>query len=92
MKQVLGVEPDPWQADLLNEIAKGTRRCSVRSGHGVGKSSAASWAMIWFVLTRYPCKVVCTSPTSAQLFDALFGEVLRWVKALPEVLQARVLV
>lgn len=88
VKQVLGVEPDPWQADLLNEIAKGTRRCSVRSGHGVGKSSAASWAMIWFVLTRYPCKVVCTSPTSAQLFDALFGEVLRWVKALPEVLQA----
>jgi len=88
VQQVLGIEPDPWQADLLNEIAKGTRRCSVRSGHGVGKSSAASWAMIWFLLTRYPCKVVCTSPTSAQLFDALFGEVLRWVKALPEVLQA----
>ena len=88
VQQVLGVEPDPWQAELLNEIAKGTRKLSYRSGHGVGKSSAASWAMIWFLLTRFPVKVVCTSPTSAQLFDALFGEVKKWVQELPEVLQA----
>jgi phage terminase large subunit len=88
VQQVLGVEPDPWQAELLNEMAKGTRKLSYRSGHGVGKSSAASWAMIWFLLTRFPVKVVCTSPTSAQLFDALFGEVKKWVQELPEVLQA----
>jgi hypothetical protein len=87
VKEVLGVEPDPWQAEFLSAVAKGERRISIRSGHGVGKSSSASWAMIWFVLTRYPVKVVVTAPTSAQLYDALFAETKRWVKELPAALQ-----
>jgi hypothetical protein len=88
VKEVLGVEPDPWQAEFLSAVAKGERRISIRSGHGVGKSSSASWAMIWFVLTRYPVKVVVTAPTSAQLYDALFAETKRWVKELPAALQS----
>jgi tRNA(Met) C34 N-acetyltransferase TmcA len=86
VREVLGVEPDQFQADLLREIAAGTRRISVRSGHGVGKSTVASWAMLWYLLTRLPVKVVVTAPTTAQLFDALFAELKRWVGALPPVL------
>ncbi len=86
VKEVLGVEPDGWQAEFLSAIASGERRISIRSGHGVGKSSSASWAMIWYVLTRYPVKVVVTAPTSAQLYDALFAEAKRWVKELPKAL------
>jgi len=43
VQEVLGVDPDVWQIDFLNAIARGDRRISVRSGHGVGKSTASSW-------------------------------------------------
>ena len=86
VREVLGVSPDPWQVDFLTHIATGKRRISVRSGHGVGKSTAASWAMLWFLFLRFPVKVVVTAPTSSQLYDALFAEVKRWVKQLPPML------
>jgi len=92
VQEVLGVDPDVWQIDFLNAIARGDRRISVRSGHGVGKSTASSWAMLWFFMTRSPVKVVVTAPTSAQLFDALFAELKRWVNELPKPLQAMVTV
>ena len=83
VQEVLKQEPDPWQAELLNAVRSGERRCSVRSGHGVGKSTAASWIMLWYLLTRFPVKIVVTAPTSAQLFDALFSELKRWIGELP---------
>ncbi len=78
VEEVLGVTPDPWQKRLLELLAAGERKVSVRSGHGTGKSTVASWAMLWFMLTRVPVKVVVTAPTASQLFDALFGECRRW--------------
>ena len=84
VREVLGVEPDPWQAQILQDIASGVRRISVRSGHGVGKSAVASWALLWYLVTRYPCKAVVTSPTASQLFDALFVELKMWIGRLPE--------
>ena len=42
-----------------------------------------SWIMLWFVLLRFPNKVVVTAPTSGQLFDALFAELKRWINELP---------
>lgn len=83
VKDVFRVSPDPWQCDLLNAISSGERRISVRSGHGVGKSTAAAWASVWFLMTRYPVKVVITAPTSAQLFDALYAEIKSWFQAMP---------
>lgn len=86
---MLGQTPDAWQADLLRAIADPTkRRITVRSGHGVGKSTALSWAGIWFMLTRFPQKTVITAPTAPQLFDALFAEMKFWVNALPEFLKS----
>ena len=87
VQEVLGVDPDGWQVNFLNAIARGDRKISVRSGHGVGKSTASSWAMLWFFLTRSPVKVVVTAPTSAQLFDAMFAELKRWINELPELLK-----
>jgi hypothetical protein len=88
VREVLGTEPDDWQVDFLNAVAQGNRKISIRSGHGVGKSTAGSWAMLWYLLTRYPVKVVVTAPTSSQLYDALFAELKRWVKELPPPVQA----
>ena len=87
VQEVLGVTPDPWQAQFLMHIAKGNRRISVRSGHGVGKSTAGAWAMLWYLHLRFPVKIVVTAPTSSQLYDALFAELKRWIKAMPQLLQ-----
>lgn len=82
--EVLGQTPDDWQKEVLLAVSRGERRISVRSGHGVGKSTVAAWIMIWKALCFYTVKVVVTAPTSAQLFDALFAEVKRWIRELPE--------
>ena len=84
VKNVLGATPLPWQEDLLNAVARGERRISVRAGHGVGKTTGCSWAIIIFALTRYPQKTIMTAPTASQLFDALFAELKMWVNKLPQ--------
>lgn len=90
---ILGVEPQEWQAELLRAVANPeVRQASCVSGHGTGKSSAASWAMIWHMLTRYPQKTLVTAPTSGQLYDALFAEFKTWIKKLPEPLQQQLIV
>jgi len=88
VKEVIGVEPFDYQAELLNAVNEGTRRLSIRSGHGTGKSSCASWLMLWFLLTRYPVKIVTTAPSSTQLFDALFAELKANTTKLPDTLRS----
>src|ERR1700754_3206696 len=83
VREVLRAEPDVWQETALTALTK-HRKISIRSGHGGGKSTFAAWAMIWYVLTRYTVKIPVTAPTSAQLFDALFAELKRWVSELPD--------
>jgi phage terminase large subunit len=90
VEDVLKAKPLPWQKDFLNAVARGERRISIRAGHGVGKSTACSWALVWFMLTRFPQKAVLTAPTAGQLFDALFSEVKRWINALPEFLKEQI--
>ena len=92
VKEVLGADPLPYQAEFLNAIANNERKISVRSGHGTGKSTSASWAMLWFLMLRFPNKVVVTAPTSGQLFDALFAELKRWINELPEQLGSMLVV
>jgi phage terminase large subunit len=87
VEDLLNVTPQDWQKEVMQAVAEKHRRLSIRSGHGVGKSSCASWLMIWYLLTRYPCKVVVTAPTASQLFDALFAECKRWIKELPSPLR-----
>ena len=87
VREMLGAEPFPYQEEFLRALADGERKMSVKSGHGTGKSTTASWAMLWFLLLRYPVKVVVTAPTSSQLFDAMFAELKRWINELPKELQ-----
>ena len=83
-EHVIKMNPLPWQREVMVAIAAGERRISVRSGHGVGKSSCATAIILWYLTTRYPCKVVVTAPTASQLYDALFAEAKRRVKEMPE--------
>ena len=87
VREMLGADPYEYQREFLEALAQGERKMSVKSGHGTGKSTTASWAMLWFLLLRYPVKVVVTAPTSSQLFDAMFAELKRWINELPKELQ-----
>jgi hypothetical protein len=83
VREVLKAEPDKWQLEALRALARGHTRISIRSGHGTGKSAFAAWALVWFMNTRAPFKAVATAPTSPQLFDVLWPELLKWHKTLP---------
>jgi len=58
------------------------KHIAIKSGHGVGKSALISWLLIWFMNTRPHCRVPCTAPTQAQLFDILWSEVGKWLKEI----------
>lgn len=88
VQEVFGVEPDAWQREVLEAYgSRRHRRMSIRSGHGVGKTTVLAWIILHHALTRFPQKTVCTAPTTAQLFDALMAETKAWLKKLPPGLQ-----
>ncbi len=84
VREVLGADPDVFQEEILLAVQRGERRISVVSGHGVGKSATLAWCCVCMILTRFPMKTVCTAPTSGQLFNVLYAEVVKWLNKLPE--------
>ena len=83
VREVLGADPYDWQCEVLAKMDEGQRRLCIPTGHGVGKTALASWAALHFVLTRIPCKVIVTAPSSATLEDGLFAEIELWHGRLP---------
>jgi phage terminase large subunit len=95
VRDVLGVEPYPWQITLMTNIARTwakpqdqrtsrDRQHTVRSGHRVGKSTVIGWMSLWIVLTRWRSKVIITAPTAAQVNDAVMAEMKSWARRLPK--------
>lgn len=80
-KEILGLNLWKKQADLLVAVANG-RRVSCRSGHGVGKTTAAAASMLWWLYARQG-RVFSTAPTKEHVEDALWFEVNKlWRKAI----------
>lgn len=88
VRNVLGAEPDPEQAQVLEDIFVHNKpRVTIRSGHGVGKSTTAAWICVVGLTTEALCKVIETAPSGPQLWDALFAETKMWFNKLPEALR-----
>lgn len=83
VEEVLGATPQEWQRELLDAYGSRSRRISVRSGHGVGKSTVLAWMMVHHLVCRFPQKTVVTAPTASQLYDALWAEFKSWMGKLP---------
>lgn len=83
VETVLQATPQKWQAEALMAIANNDR-VAIKSGHGVGKTAMLSWAVLWWLLTHYPCKVAVTANTAHQLSDVLWTEIDKWARALPQ--------
>ena len=85
---VLGAKPSKQQSSVLKALEDGERRIAIRSGHGVGKSTLLAWVLLWWISTRPGAVIPCTAPTAHQLEDILWGEVVRWHKAMGEPLRS----
>lgn len=84
-RQRLGLNPTKQQQQLFEAIAPPGAKVSARAGHGVGKSGATSGIVLWQLeCFDYP-KIPCTAPTSAQLFDILWAEIIKWTRRSDEI-------
>ena len=82
VEDIIRATPDPEQAKILESVAHNPMT-SVRSGHGIGKSTVEAWAILWFLATRPFPKIPCTAPTQHQLFDILWAEISKWLRNSP---------
>jgi hypothetical protein len=78
VNEVIGVRPTMHQLQLLEAISKPGAKVSIKSGHGCGKTSGLSWIILWFLCTHSNCRIPCTAPSSHQLNDLLWPEIVRW--------------
>ncbi|WP_086922252.1 hypothetical protein [Variovorax sp. JS1663] len=86
-QEVLGAKPTDQQWDASRHLVK-TRRVSIRSGHGTGKSTFMAWCVLWFLSCYFPAKVPATAPTAHQLEDVLWSEIAKWHRTMKERLPA----
>ena len=71
------VELEEYQAEILQRLAHG-QDVTVRSGHGVGKTTTDAFAVYCYLLTRPFSKVPTTAPTFRQVKDILWAEISKW--------------
>lgn len=82
VQDIMGAQPEPEQADFLAALVH-RKPIAVKSGHGIGKTAAEAWAILWFLSTRPFSRVPCTAPTGHQLDDILWPEVAKWLWKSP---------
>jgi len=79
--------PDHWQRQALTMIGEALRaggdlgavvQFACRAGHGVGKSSFASWLMLWSVSTHELTRGRVTAMTETQLRTITWAELAKW--------------
>lgn len=91
VENILGVEKiEPWQREVLEQLDDGETKISVRSGHGVGKTTLCAWIILHFILTRVNVKIPVTAPSSKQLADGLIPECHKWLGRLPDFLRDQI--
>lgn len=80
VKDWFGITPEDYQGEIINGIlgpGSGSRE-SVKSGHGVGKTSVEAFCAWIYLNTRANSRVVATAPTQSQLKDILWPEAAKW--------------
>ena len=87
-REVIGCDLTEDQQEILQTLQE-HGHVAVRSGHGIGKSTAMSMAILWFMSTRPHAKIPVTAPTSHQLFDVLWSELIKWYRNMDERLRSQ---
>jgi phage terminase large subunit len=80
VKDRFGATATAQQVQILQAIAPPGAKVTVRSGHGIGKTTAAAWIVLWHLEIYDYAKVPCTAPSSHQLRDILWTELSKWLR------------
>jgi phage terminase large subunit len=72
-----GVEPDPWQDEILQAFPK-HQRIAMKACKGPGKTCLIAWLCWNFLATRPHAKLAATSITADNLRDGLWAEMAKW--------------
>ena len=67
VQDIIHAEPDPKQEEILRSLVA-NQMTSVRSGHGIGKSTVEAWSVIWFILT-HPYPLHCSDTASVVRYS-----------------------
>lgn len=84
-----------WQQELILDAVEkamrneAPRRISVRSGHGIGKTTTFAWLILWFLFCFKESQIPCTAPTSEQMNDALWKEIAKWLARMPNPVKSK---
>jgi hypothetical protein len=81
-----GEGPAAYQVEVLAQLPT-RRRVAVRGPHGLGKTTLAAWAVLWFALTRDAdpegdWKIPTTASGWRQLVVYLWPEIRKWARRL----------
>lgn len=80
-----GEAPTEYQDEILSRL-HGKRRLAVRGPHGLGKTTDAALAILWFGLTRDDAgedwKIPTTASAWLQLTHYLWPEVHKWARRI----------
>ncbi len=82
VRELFGVEPDPWQAVVLRKFPTKQRQ-AMKACKGPGKTALLAWCCWNFLLTRPHPKIVATSITGDNLRDNLWVEMSKWQQKSP---------
>lgn len=82
VREVFGVEPDPWQAEILNNF-NSNNRISMQACKGPGKTCILAWLCWLFLVTRPNPKMAATSISEQNLSDNLWPEMSKWQQKSP---------
>ena len=77
VRECLGAEPDPWQAEILKAFTE-NQRLAMKACKGPGKTTILSWLCWNFLATRPYPKIAATSITADNLSDGLWAEMAKW--------------
>lgn len=68
-----------YQRDILYSLRDNDETCVV-AGNMLGKDFTSALGVLWFFLTRHPCRIITTSADYSQLESVLWGELRRFIQ------------
>lgn len=79
VREVIKAYPTLYQRKWLMMVARNPR-AAIRANRGPGKTTVASWLVLWFLATRALAKIVVTGPTFDKNIKEMFWPELRkWI-------------
>lgn len=77
VRELFGVEPDPWQIDVLESFPS-SPQLAMLACKGPGKTCVLAWLCWNFLLTRPNPNIAATSISGDNLYDGLWKEMSVW--------------